>query len=398
MVIIDSILRRVGVVLPSRLSVNGFALVCVIWLSGFHSTVLAHDPGLSYVKILVKPSHINVDLSVARRDIELLQQIDLNGDDRVSGDEMVNVDLMLRKMAPSWVSLEVDNKPVTGVVSALKYDPSDALHFSLEYPRSDTGVTHYRAGLIARLPLGHRQFIGIYQIGELTQNEVLSASHDDVELHLRLVPLWRQSVNYLIQGVWHIWIGYDHILFLLVMLLPAVLVIEKGRWHPRRGFKSTLLQVVKIVSAFTLAHSITLSLAALDLLRLNLALVETVIAASVVVAAVNNLRPFVANRVWLMAFAFGLIHGFGFASALASLGLPTMSKGIALVGFNVGVELGQLAIIALAFPVIFMLRKHAMYRPLILRAGSVAIAVAASIWLAERIPDVNLASILISPV
>lgn len=394
MAIIDTLQRRVGFVLPSRFSLNGFALVCAVWLSGFHSAVLAHDPGLSYAKIVVEPSRINVHLSVARRDAEWLQPIDLNGDDRISDDEFANVELTLRKLVLSWVSLAAVDKAVTGIVTAVEYDTSDALHFSLAFPSSSAGVTHYRAALISRLPLGHRQFVGVYESGALTQNEMLSALHNDIELHNRPVSLWRQAVDYLVQGVWHIWIGYDHILFLLAMLLPAVLVIENGRWFPRRAFKSTLLEVVKIVSAFTLAHSITLSLAVLDLVRLNIALVETVIAASVVVAALNNIRPFVADRVWLMAFGFGLIHGFGFASVLSSLGLPTMSKGVALVGFNVGVELGQLVIIALALPLMFALRKQALYRPVILGAGSVAIAVAASVWLAERIPEVNFTSIL----
>jgi hypothetical protein len=133
-----------------------------------------------------------------------------------------------------------------------------------------------------------------------------------------------------------------------------------------------------------LAHSITLSLATLGLVSLPSRWVESTIAASVVIAALNNIFPLFRERRWMMAFVFGLIHGFGFASVLADLGLPQDALVLALVGFNVGVEAGQLAIVALFLPVTFLIRHTAFYRRLILGAGSALIVALALIWFAER--------------
>jgi hypothetical protein len=145
-----------------------------------------------------------------------------------------------------------------------------------------------------------------------------------------------------------------------------------------------------VATSFTIAHSITLSLAALSIIQLPSRLVESTIALSVVLAALNNIWPLVHGRRWLVAFGFGLIHGFGFASVLADLGLPRDALLIALVGFNVGVELGQLAIISAFLPVAYALRRTRAYRRVIFIGGSAAIALVAGVWLFERALDVKL--------
>jgi hypothetical protein len=116
--------------------------------------------------------------------------------------------------------------------------------------------------------------------------------------------------------------------------------------------------------------------------------VESAIAASVVLASLNNVWPVVCGRRWVLAFAFGLIHGFGFASVLADLGLPQDSLLLALVAFNVGVELGQLAIVAAFLPVAYALRDTRLYRRAVLVFGSLMVATVAAAWLAERALDV----------
>jgi hypothetical protein len=146
---------------------------------------------------------------------------------------------------------------------------------------------------------------------------------------------------------------------------------------------------VKVVTAFTLAHSLTLSLAALGVVSLPSRLVESAIALSVVLAALNNLRPLVYGRRWVIAFGFGLIHGFGFASVLADLGLPQDTLLIALVAFNLGVEIGQLAIVGIFLPIAYALRSSGFYRRVLFAYGSTAIAVIAFVWLAERALNVQ---------
>jgi hypothetical protein len=192
------------------------------------------------------------------------------------------------------------------------------------------------------------------------------------------------------QGAHHIWIGIDHMLFLISLLLPAVLVRRYGRWLPVDAFAPAFWDTFRIVTSFTVAHSITLSVAALGLVSLPSRLVESAIAASVVLAALNNLYPTVLRARWVVAFGFGLVHGFGFASVLAELGLPRDALVTALVGFNVGVEAGQLAIVAAFLPVAFFLRTTLFYRRIVLYGGSALIVLLAAAWLAERALDIKL--------
>jgi len=200
----------------------------------------------------------------------------------------------------------------------------------------------------------------------------------------------RQFFDYGHEGVWHIWIGFDHILFLLALLLPAVVLRQDEKWQAVAAFKPAFWAVFKIVTAFTVAHSITLSLATLGVVSLPSRWVEATIAASVVIAAMNNVFPIFRERRWMMAFAFGLIHGFGFASVLRDLGLPQDALVLALVGFNLGVEAGQLVIVAAFLPVAYALRQTWFYQRLILLGGSFLIAAVASVWLVERVFDLKL--------
>ena len=201
-----------------------------------------------------------------------------------------------------------------------------------------------------------------------------------------------QALAWLREGVVHIGTGYDHVLFLLSLLLPAVLIRRRvdgrGAWAPADGFRPAFIDVAKIVTAFTLAHSITLTLAALEIVALPARWVESAIALSVVLAALNNLFPVVRHGRWIAVFGFGLIHGFGFAGVLAELGLPRDALALSLAAFNAGVELGQLAIVLAFLPLAYAARATPAYRRYALGAGSVLIAVLAAVWFVERAFDV----------
>lgn len=189
-------------------------------------------------------------------------------------------------------------------------------------------------------------------------------------------------------GIWHIWIGIDHVLFLLALVLPSVLYRENGRWVPVASFRPALVNVVAVVTCFTIAHTITLSLAALGLIRLPDRLVEAIIAASIAVAALHNLFPRIHIREWSIAFVFGLFHGFGFASVLSHIGLEREYAALSLFGFNLGVEMGQVAIICAAFPLLYLLRNTRVYLH-ILKYGSILLIGLAAIWFVERLFDVS---------
>ncbi|NNK91214.1 MAG: hypothetical protein HKO87_02175 [Acidimicrobiia bacterium] len=191
-------------------------------------------------------------------------------------------------------------------------------------------------------------------------------------------------------GMDHIFIGTDHILFVLVLLLPAVMLFSTaGAWEPVESFGGALWRVIKIATMFTIAHSITLTLGGLEIVELPSRLVETVIALSIIAAAAHNLRPVFANKEHLIAFGFGIFHGFGFAGLLSDLGVGRGQRVLSLFGFNVGVEIGQAFIILLLFPALFLLRRTALY-PMFLRVSSVVLGVVAGVWALERIFDTSL--------
>lgn len=214
-------------------------------------------------------------------------------------------------------------------------------------------------------------------------------------------------------GIKHIWIGLDHILFLLALVLPAVItrkadestsLVSLGEnsgntihklapqidsWWPLERFKPAFINIVKVVTFFTLAHTITLSLAALDIVVLPSKLVESVIAFSIALAAFHNIRPIFKTREWIIAFGFGLFHGFGFASVLGDYGLSGDFLTLSLLGFNAGVELGQLVIICMIFPCLFFIRKSKVF-PNILVYGSIALIAIAFYWVIGRVFELDL--------
>ena len=194
------------------------------------------------------------------------------------------------------------------------------------------------------------------------------------------------------QGVWHIWIGLDHILFLLALILPAV-VKRKDKstfgWEPVMTFKAAFLYIIKVVTFFTIAHTITLTLASLKLVVLPSQIVESIIAFSIGLAAFHNIRPIFKMKDWIIAFIFGLFHGFGFASVLSDLGLTGEFLTLSLLGFNIGVEIGQLVIIACMFPLLFLIRKLKFY-PKFLVYMSVLLIIVSLYWFIERVFDINM--------
>ena len=191
-------------------------------------------------------------------------------------------------------------------------------------------------------------------------------------------------------GMEHIFIGTDHILFVLVLLMPAVMLFSLSEgWKPVPDFKSGLWRVLKIATMFTLAHSITLTLGGLGIIELPSKLVETVIALSIIATALHNMKPIFANREPLIAFAFGIFHGFGFAGLLSALGVGRGQRVLSLLGFNLGVEIGQAVIIMLLFPALYLLRRT-IYYPTIIRVGSALLAIVAAIWAIERVFETSL--------
>jgi len=199
-------------------------------------------------------------------------------------------------------------------------------------------------------------------------------------------------LDFLAEGVDHIYTGYDHIAFLVgLLLIAAVRRGDGGRWEPR-GLKVGVLYVVKIVTAFTVAHSLTLIAAAVDWIHVPPRFVEAAIAASIVYVAVENVLSGDPRFRWPLAFGFGLVHGMGFAASLRPL-LPPSGVVIPLLTLNVGVELGQLSIVVLLYPLLHAVARGGggvLYRRAVVLCGSGIVGLVGARYLVERLLDVKL--------
>ena len=243
--------------------------------------------------------------------------------------------------------------------------------------------------LFADLDPQHRGLLRLEAAG-ITRSAIFGPAQARQRFTLNTADRLHQFLDYTRAGIWHIWTGYDHILFLIALLLPSVLSRHNGHWRGVINKRGAVMDTLKIVTAFTLAHSITLSLAVLDIVRLPSRLVESVIAASVVLAALNNIYPLMKQRRWLVAFSFGLMHGFGFASVLIDLGLAPGMLALSLAAFNIGVEIGQLAIVLVFLPLALLARDSVLYPRLVVRAGSWSVAMIATLWLVQRVFNLQL--------
>ncbi|WNG15507.1 HupE/UreJ family protein [Cystobacter fuscus] len=194
---------------------------------------------------------------------------------------------------------------------------------------------------------------------------------------------WRGFQSVFVLGTRHIAEGTDHLLFLLVLLLAAPLLGAGGRWAPSPSTGHGVKQVVKVVSAFTLGHSLTLAAGALGVLQVPQAPVEILIAVSILVSAVHALRPLFSGREPLIAVAFGLVHGLAFSTVLAEFGLDTRALVLSVLAFNLGIEAMQLAVVAVTLPWLLVLSRSPVHA-LVRGAGACFAGVAAVGWIAER--------------
>lgn len=360
-----------------------------------HASAWAHKPSDSYLTLRATAGsdEVSVRWDIALRDLDYVLELDRDGNGALTWGEVRQRADDITRYATAHLVLTAADKPCRWETTApMMLDRhSDGTYAVLALAAKceafDRGLKA-RYSLLFDVDPSHRGLVQ-WIAPDATGSQALVFGTESAEqaLQLKAPSAWDTLRQYVVDGIWHIWIGYDHILFLLSLLLPAVLVRRAGDWQPSGTLKGALVEVLKVVTAFTLAHSITLSLAVLQVISLPSRLVESTIALSVVVAALNNLRGTIEKRRWLMAFVFGLIHGFGFASVLADLGLPQNALVLALVGFNVGVELGQMAIVLAFVPVAFWLRRTLFYRHGVLTFGSILVALIAAYWFVQRAFD-----------
>ena len=355
---------------------------------------LAHKASDSYLVLDIKGREVSGQWDIALRDIDFALGLDRDGNGEITWGELRARHADIAAWALGRLSLERGGPCALQVSDHLVDSHTDGAYAVLRLggacPAAGGDLAlDYR--LLFELDALHRGLLRLNLDGA-SHTAVLSPERAAQRFAAGEASRLAQFAQYLVEGIWHIWVGFDHILFLLSLLLPAVLVHEAGRWRGVARFGEALREVLWVVTAFTVAHSITLSLAALGFVTLPSRVVESAIAASVVLAAANNLKPLVERRRWMVAFGFGLIHGFGFASVLTELGLPQQTLVLSLLGFNLGVETGQLAIVAVFLPLAHALRGTAFYRRAVFVGGSLITLAIALVWLIERALDLKLIS------
>lgn len=379
-----------------------YALLSLMLCGG---SLSAHNLGEGYVYLTVTDIALSGRLELTLGDISKVVPLGNQAGERPTEAQFdANSDRVLDYLGKNlaFIVAGVRHSPVFGDHDFVHLDMASFVRMDFELPGvanppdeievfynilfNDAERAHRGQVLIERneaagIESNEAQFSAIFGPGRETQ-----------AVRLDKIPAFTVFRNFVRHGVWHIWIGLDHVLFLCALLLPAVMVRKGGEWLPVSTFRESFVYVVKVVTLFTVAHTITLSLASLGIVQLPEQLVEGVIALSIAVVALNVLWPFLKQNVWIVVFVFGLFHGLGFASVLEPLGVSGGSKTAALLGFNVGVELGQLAIILIVFPLLFLLRNWVGYRPLVLKGGSIALILVSSFWFVERTIDVPFVS------
>ncbi|WP_435980404.1 HupE/UreJ family protein [Psychrobacter sp. DM4] len=348
--------------------------------------VQAHESSTAYLNLnaIDSESQYAAQYELSLRDLALLIDIDPNQDSEVSWSEVKAQAPLIEALIASQVSLQSVGQPCQVTTFApLAINTRGGFNYL---------YTDFKVACASTLDnLDYQTLAGI----DANHRLLLTEASDDTSLQVLSVgqsPLGSQAdtgmlamaFNFLKSGIHHLLIGWDHLLFLFVLLIPAVYIRKQKQLVAVSKPKSALLEVFWIATSFTLAHSITLSLAALQVVSIPAQIIESIIALSIAFAALNNLVPLLRVRAVYLAFVFGLIHGFGFANVLVDLPLATSARVLALLSFNVGIELGQLVFIAVVFPLALILRHTQFYKWGIFYLGSLISIVVALWWFFER--------------
>ena len=349
-------------------------LWALLVLLGLCAPARAHDPGMTVATVIAEEHETLVELSVKGSDLERAAGVDLlDPGGRVDPERLASAAAAVQAHLRTTAAIKADSAvcPLE-VVELMAVE--DGILAVLKAPcgTAEAGLWYSSRLLHATNPATIQHVVLLK--GDDAIPAALTRERNSLEIQAPL-PLTEVAARYLASGAEHILVGYDHVAFLLALLLWA-----RNLWS-----------VVKVVTAFTLSHSITLSLAALDLVSLPGGLVEPLIAASVVAVALENFFDRRIERRWRVAFFLGFIHGFGFAGALRDVGLPQDALLIALGFFNIGVEIGQVAIVALVVPLLLGIdrlgaRVPAMpaRRPTLVYGVSAVIAGLGGYWFIER--------------
>jgi hydrogenase/urease accessory protein HupE len=339
----------------------------------------AHDVGLSTAEVRCGADKIEVDIVLALKDLGTVLDLDANRDGVVTSAECAANQEAIGHYVTEACLLWVSGETVPPVAVRSAPDETNAIKLSLSFPARRVKTATLRFDLIRDFPDGHRMFVVVVDsAGALIAEQLLTER--SAEITFAVGPSANATassqlpsfVGFIKLGVEHIGTGYDHLLFLFALLLAA------------RDFRSAVV----VISFFTLAHSVTLAAATFNLVQVPSRITEPLIAASIVYVGLENiLRKGDPHGRWALTFCFGLVHGFGFASVLREMGVGGRAGGVALplLGFNLGVELGQLAVAAILLPLFWKLRAYPWFASRLVPACSGLVVLLGAYWLVQRV-------------
>jgi len=375
-------------------------LAWALALAAFAGGAQAHKSSDSYLQLDARPGALALRWDIALRDLDVALDLDADADGKLTWGEIRTAWPRIEAYATARIAIE--GCPLEPGERGLERRSDGAyavLHLSSNCTLPSPPPIRY--SLFAEVDPTHRGIAKVERPGEPVVLSVLDPARSGAGGPAAAGPAASGASGsaaaaatpsrwqFLEEGIRHILGGYDHVLFLLCLLLPAVMRRRDGRWQPVERLSQAILPVAGIVTAFTVAHSITLALAALKLVSLPSWFIEPAIAVTIVLAAIDNVWPVFPVRRVVVTFFFGLIHGFGFASVLAELNLPTADFAWALLQFNLGLEVGQLLVVIAATAVLFGLRHRLRYAQVVIRGGSLVAMAIAGLWFVERVADVK---------
>jgi hypothetical protein len=364
---------------------------------------LAHQTGNSYLVLTERNGRLQIELDFIVRDLGNLLQPPTPSDAPapVPPPAATPTPEQLQAMQPAitqviqeslGVQLNEETQPLEFVSQSVVLR-NDGLyvrqHFTSPSITSEIKFVVVRYSFFNQNDKLGRAFFKL-QLGKEEISSVFDSSTQTQRFALGDTKRWSTIGLFTHEGAWHIWGGPDHLLFLLTLLLPGLMLLHRATGPPEtdsNGTKTAALFALKVITAFTLAHSITLLASVLDVISLPSRWIESAIALSIMISAALNLQTRIQWSQWKLAFIFGLIHGMGFANGLRELGLSQTYFIETVLAFNVGVELGQIvAVVAVGIPII-LLAKQVRTKQLVMTYGSWGVLLISGIWLVQRLMD-----------
>lgn len=355
-------------------------LIAVIFLLSYAQFSAAHDPGLSSTDVIIKAQGVDAKITFSVQDVEALVPMDSDQDAEVTTTEQDAAKPKIAAWVQQGIQLTLDGQVIQPIAAGVvSFDEQNNAHIALQYAQTPSKQLQLQANFLSKLPSGHKQFVTIKnEAGQGIGEKMLSQADS---LIVQAFPVTTASnaetpsastfTDFFLLGIEHILTGYDHLLFLF-----SLLIVTRSFWP-----------AIKIITFFTIAHSITLGLAAFNIVDIPSSIVEPLIAATIMYVGIENIvrGDNVKGRQWL-TFFFGLVHGFGFAAVLREMGISSYETGIMLplFSFNLGVEVGQITVAAIVLPFIWWLHKKPLIEPRLTPVCSVLASLAGGYWLIER--------------